>query len=353
MVSEIENRPLPANIIYANGTAIETTAAWFTVREIGGPNTAVFSSTNLADESILGISDAEDVRRGASAIITYDSDDTDVNVKHSEATIEIQSPDDVWTSGLAIPIVIVDGDVNKNSRDSNDVDLTDPDSIIPTLVTGVPFTLSKLSGDTWIGWNIAGEQNATAITLLNRDPSDDLSTYTLTTGPFILKGFNPDPDNPGEYQNTVNKTNAAVLKNSATTASADRAVLQFYPQFVNVEDDPETDVNEAHTNLTDLVGVTGDTVDTNGGPYANIDFLVIDLDGGVKALKDTLIEHGSSKKGHNFINYNVESLHEDIDVESIQVLVGGDVVDTISDLDGPKRLQTCFYRYNSVVCSSR
>ena len=52
-----------------------------------------------------------------------------------------QSPDDVWTSGLAIPIVIVDGDTNKNSLSSNDVVLTDPHSIIPTLVTGDPFTL--------------------------------------------------------------------------------------------------------------------------------------------------------------------------------------------------------------------
>ena len=173
----VENRPLPA-----------TDGTWFTVREIGGPNTAVFSSTTLADESILAISD--DVRRGASAIITYDGDDTDVIVEHSEATIEIQSPDDVWTSGLAIPIVIVDGDVNKNSRASDDVDLTDPDSIIPTLITGDPFTLSEISGDTWIGWNIAGAQNDTAAGLLNRGPADDMSTYTHTSGPFILKGFN-------------------------------------------------------------------------------------------------------------------------------------------------------------------
>ena len=80
--------------------------------------------------------------------------------------------------------------------------------------------------------------------------------------------------------------------------------------------------------LKDLIDVTG------ADPYANIDFLVIDLEGGVNALRDTLIEHGSSEKGHNFINYNVESLHEDIDVESIEVLVGGDdvscVVDTIT-----------------------
>ena len=175
VVSEVENRPLPGVIITADADTadIETDATWFTVREIDGPNTAVFSSTNLDEESILTISDAEDVRRGASALITYgvgaDAEDTDVNVKHSEATIEIQSPDDVWTSGLAIPIVIVDGDVNKNSRDSDDVDLTDPDSIIPTLITGNPFTLSEISGDTWIGWELDDDQTTAALVLLNRE----------------------------------------------------------------------------------------------------------------------------------------------------------------------------------------
>ena len=191
----VENRPLPmaTNNTDSEGVNDDTdttdtdeskdpipigfASQWFTVREIGGPNTAVFSATNLADESILKISDT--AVRGESAIITYDGDDTDVNVKHSEATIEIQSPDDVWTSGLAIPIVIVDGDVNKNSRDSNDVDLTDPDSIIPTLVTNHPFTLSELSGDTWIGWDIT--DNSTAATQLADDKDRELHT--------IIQGF--------------------------------------------------------------------------------------------------------------------------------------------------------------------
>ena len=327
----VDNRPLPA-----------TDGTWFTVREIGGPNTAVFSSTTLADESILAISDAEDVRRGASAIITYDGDDTDVIVEHSEATIEIQSPDDVWTSGLAIPIVIVDGDVNKNSRDSDDVDLTDPDSIIPTLITGDPFTLSEISDDTWIGWNIADEDVADAITLLDRTVAtgDRLSTYDTDEGPFILKGYNANGDQPAT--NSTAHT-AAVLQNSAMAISADRAVLDFYPQLQNVDTGNST-VN--HTDLTDLISVTGEN------PYENIDFLVIDLFGGVSDLRDTLIEHGSSEKGHNFINYNVESLHEDVDVKSIEVLVGGHVVDTISGLDGSSGYETAFTDTTALFAAS-
>ena len=95
----------------------------------------------MADKSILSIVD--DAPRDASATITYDGTTTGILVKHRQATINIQSPDDVWTSGLAIPITVVDDDANKNSRDSDDVVLTNPDSIIPTLVTGDPFTLGE------------------------------------------------------------------------------------------------------------------------------------------------------------------------------------------------------------------
>ena len=149
----------------------ESTYYWFTVEEDGGPNTGVFTATDLDDNSILTV--AGDAPRDAAAIITYDGTDSGILVKHSEATIDIQSPDDVWTSGLAIPIAIVDGDVNKNSQGSDDVVLTDPNSIIPTLVTGDPFTLGETSSDlvTWLGWG-AGIVSAT--TLLNNATPPDL-----------------------------------------------------------------------------------------------------------------------------------------------------------------------------------
>ena len=141
-VEAVDDNPSTTDIDETvTGVLAATAQEWFTVREVGGPNTAVFSATNLADESILSIVD--DAPRDASATITYDGTTTGILVKHLQATANIQSPDDVWTSGLAIPITIVDDDANKNSRDSNDVVLTDPVSIIPTLVTGDPFTLGE------------------------------------------------------------------------------------------------------------------------------------------------------------------------------------------------------------------
>ena len=159
-IKGIENRALPV------------VGDWFTVREIGGPNTAVFSTTTLADETIFSIVD--DAPRDSSATITYDGTTTGILVKYIQATINIQSPDDVWTSGLAIPITLVDDDANKNSRDSDDIELTNPDSIIPTLVTGDPFTLGEDLGN----FNpITGNRND-LVTLVGVNINDTHSTET-------------------------------------------------------------------------------------------------------------------------------------------------------------------------------
>ena len=60
------------------------------------------------------------------------------------ATIDIQPVDDEWNSGEEIPVVLVDGDANKNSRADEDLDLFDPNvALIPTLETGDPFTIGE------------------------------------------------------------------------------------------------------------------------------------------------------------------------------------------------------------------
>ena len=335
---------------------IEFASQWFTVREIGGPNTAVFSATNLADESILKISDT--AVRGESAIITYDGDDSDAIVQYSEATIKIQSPDDVWTSGLAIPIVIVDGDANKNSLSSNDVVLTDPHSIIPTLVTGNPFTLGKVSSTltTWIVWNATDATKS--LELLNRDITGDSveagkSTYGShgATNPFMLDGFkytvhkyDPDGDAPddGSYNFTectgsvttiddnlkcivsvddADKDNMAKIKRTVPVDGiSERAILNFSSPLMGA-------------NLTDLNDVTGGGGE-GANPYAMVDYLVIDFGPNVEELRRSLINQNatiSTATGFNFLNYNIESLNGT--ATSLDVLVNGKSIENIS-LDG-------------------
>ena len=57
--------------------------------------------------------------------------------------------DDEWNSGEEIPVILVDGDENKNSRVDEDLDLNNPAvTLIPSLVTGDPFTLGEGSNST-------------------------------------------------------------------------------------------------------------------------------------------------------------------------------------------------------------
>ena len=195
-IKEVENRPIPSS----------TNQEWFTVREVDGPNTSIFSGTNLSNESILTVTD--DAPRDSSPTITYDGDTTGILVKHSEATISIDSPDDVWTSGLSIPIAIVDGDTNKNSLDSDDVVLTNPDSIIPTLVTGDPFTLGETSSDlvTWIEVDGVNTESSAKVerfserALLSYDTSYEDANYIVID---IQDGFGALQDTLIDRNNTL------------------------------------------------------------------------------------------------------------------------------------------------------
>ena len=303
---------------------------WFTVAEDGGPNTAVFTATDLSDNSILRI--ADDAIRGSSATIDYDDSITGIQVQFSEATIQIQSPDDVWTSGLAIPIVVVDSDVNKNSLADDDLAVSDPNSIIPTLVTGDPFTLGEVSNNlvTWVGWSV-GNENAEFIRLLaTASPNPTLEAtlnYTINgDNPFTLKGFASTTDDgvvtyADEDDNTV--PNAVVLQQAAEVELfSDRAILEFGVDF----DTP------AMNSLNLLAGVIQSVDDQdermNNGSFMAADFLVIDFDNNLGALQDSLIgDPTKTTVGYNFLNYDVRSLG--VSPTSLEILLDGTAVHAI------------------------
>ena len=293
----------------ASGIRAVIAQMWFTVAEDGGPNTAVFTATDLNDESILRI--ADDAIRGSFAIIDYDDSPKGIQVEFSTATIDIQSPDDVWTSGLDIPIVVVDGDANKNSLSGDDISLADVNSIIPTLVTGDPFTLGEVSGtlDTWIGWDA---DIAMSISLLNADP--------LVVDPDNFKGFNNTRDDGMWQDSDTNTGNNAIVLLDAESVSvepvSERGILTFSL--------PDTSV------ISDAIAT-----DNGANHYALVDFLVIDIQNGYGALLERLIDESDiPPRGVNLINYDVGSLGEDISVESIIIAVDENPVMTIDNLDG-------------------
>ena len=107
-----------------------------------GPNSGVFGTYDESDTSSLIIT--TNAARGTSASIDYNESPVTVLVGFDFASIDIQPVDDEWSSGEEIPVVVVDGDQNKNSRADEDLDLDNPNvSLIPALSTGDPFTLGE------------------------------------------------------------------------------------------------------------------------------------------------------------------------------------------------------------------
>jgi hypothetical protein len=128
-----------------------------------GPNSGVFGTYDESDTSVLVIID--EAARGKSATIDYNETPTTVLVGFDFATIDIQPIDDEWSSGEEIPVIIVDGDANKNSRADEDLDVNDPNvSLIPALKTGDPFTLGEAGNSTYAFVTFPAAQSFRAIT---------------------------------------------------------------------------------------------------------------------------------------------------------------------------------------------
>ena len=280
---------------------------WFIVAEDGGPNTAIFTATDLDDNSILRT--ADDAQRGSAATIDYDDTITGIQVQFSEATIDIQSPDDVWTSGQAIPIVLVDGDVNKNSLSGDDLSLTDASSIIPTLVTGDPFTLGEISSDltTWVGWNgiVASPTLTDILVNLNTESPAPGHYYNGTDADsFIVKGIGLDADDQWVDLDD-GAANAVIIKQSAEVESfSERAILSY-----------AVDIPERTQSALAALNILTDTTST-ANELVGLDFIVIDLDdeandddNAIDDLRASLINtNNTSFHGFNMINYNVGEL---------------------------------------------
>ena len=306
-IAAIPGRALPDATVFNATGAGEDPTAWFTVREFNGPNTGTFATTTLAEDSILTI--ADDAQRGAAATIDYDGSITGIQVQHSTATIEIQSPDGVWTSGSAVPIVVVDGDVNKNSRADDDLSVSDINSIVPTLVTGDPFTLSEISDEIiiWIGVDLDTVGNTVANTEYERliasanepVPDSELLQYThgyelgfriggITSAPDGVWKKSPNPDPRGEH------TDDRIGIRSVTTVEefSNRGIVSL-PDLTAFTDQEKDSL--AKLGITDF-----ETIQAS--------ILAFDIGNSADELRDSLIDTrpDSGETGFNMINYNFD-----------------------------------------------
>jgi len=157
-----------------------------------GPNSGVFGTYDESDKSVLVITDK--AKRGTSASLDYNESATTVLVGFDFATVDIQPIDDTWNSGEAIPIVIVDGDANKNSRVDEDLDLNDPNvSAIPTLTTGIPFTLEDAKEVVFFEVEDTNRER-TIQSLIDRGVINPTTDTTTIQSLFDQKVINPTTD---------------------------------------------------------------------------------------------------------------------------------------------------------------
>ena len=157
-----------------------------------GPNSGIFGTYDELDDSVLVITD--DAERGKSATIDYNDTPTTVLVAHDFAEIDIQPTEDMWKSGQEIPVVLKDADLNKNSRADEDIILNDPTSkLIPSLVTGDPFTLGEGSSDLTVqvysGIASGSERIGTGsagVEAFSERAIVELSSNTVTNGLLVI-----------------------------------------------------------------------------------------------------------------------------------------------------------------------
>ncbi|KKM15167.1 hypothetical protein LCGC14_1698790 [marine sediment metagenome] len=165
--------------VTSNPGALVAGSVPVTITELG-PNSGIFGTYDESDTSNLLITG--NALRGTSATIDYNETPTTILVGFDFATIDIQPIDDTWSSGEEIPLVLVDGDANKNSRADEDLDLNNPDvTLIPSLQTGSPYSL----GTTGTG----SDTVATAVFTSTILPNPGVGVFSAPTATVDLGGL--------------------------------------------------------------------------------------------------------------------------------------------------------------------
>ena len=223
-----------------------------------GPNSGVFGTYDESDKSVLRIT--EIAERGTSASIDYNETAVTILAGHEFANIEIKVSDDEWNSGEEIPVVIIDGDANTNSRVDQDLDLNNPDVLlIPSLATGTPFTLGASGLDAEL------RVVTYPINVANSDEAMSFSNYTLS-------------DESPNYSATI-----------SVERFSDRGIINDFKDFDRLDTDSDSELSAILIDLDTTLGVLQDTLNFN--------------------------KIGNAFAGFNLFNYDIRSLDaENVDV---------------------------------------
>ena len=285
------------------------TERWLSVSEVDGHNTGIFATTDENHDSALQV--ASDAIHGMSATITYDDVHTiDIPVRHVAPIITIDPPMNQWIPGLPVHVTVVDQNANKNSRLDERLSVADVDSIIPTVTTGDPFTLSHSNNTTWIGYNL----------LLSNDEATRLQNTKVdpTTHDDTKLNLNGNPADPFSYRVTETRAYLGFKNVAVVEPSTDRLFLVFHDEFDSL----------IQTSL-DALNLTPDSPFLTG-------FSVLVMDQDYSDLKDFLIDdRADDQSGFNMLYYDFSSMGgDDVSVNRVQINVDRKRI-AVVDTDGP------------------
>ena len=162
-----------------------------------GPKSGIFGTYDEGDTSVLKIN--ENAARGTTASIDYNEIPVSIRVAHDFATLEIQASDGEWNSGEEIPLVLTDGDANRNTRVDEDLILSDSDvDLIPSLRTGSPLTLGIANEDPVFYGSTPATLTVSAfsdIAKLEVPSTTSRIVIPIGTGEDLLNAINDNRDN--------------------------------------------------------------------------------------------------------------------------------------------------------------
>ena len=293
-IAPVENRPTNS----VNQESAYQAETWLSVSESGGYNTGIFTTTDRHNDSALQTT--HDIHSGASATMTYDTVHiVDIIIRHAVPTVIVDPPADQWTIGMPIHITVIDDSANKNSKIDERLSIADADSVIPTVTTGNPFTLSHSNNTTWVGYPVPLPNDEAA-------RLQDTKTDTTTHDPAKLNLFG-NPSDPFSYRSTPTTAFLGFPNFATVEPSTDRLFLVF-----NDEHDPIV-----QTSL-DALGLSPNSPFLTGFPI-----LVLDQD--YSDLRDFLVDTGiDGQPGINLFRYDFSSLggdDDDVSVNKFQINV--------------------------------
>ena len=164
-----------ADSVATVGGALASGTQPITITEIA-PNAGIF--TNYDETNNANVVITENADRGTSATINYNGPQS-VLVGYGFATIDMNSPNDQWSSGEKLSVVLVDSDANKNTRVNETLNVNDSNvSLIPALSTGDPFTL----GESGVENNTKVKAAYTSTSTITRTGNNSTITELTDTG---------------------------------------------------------------------------------------------------------------------------------------------------------------------------